>query len=458
MEDSRVSTQKEGRDGAGDMTSGTIWKQILFFSLPLLVGNVFQQLYSMVDTIIVGRFLGTTALAAVGATGAITFLILGFAMGMAAGFAVIVAQKFGAGDEEGVKKSVGTAIWLAIILTVILTIVAVSTARLLLKFMNTPDDIIDLSQRYITIIYAGIGASVYYNLIASIVRALGDSRTPLYFLIFSSIFNILLDLYLIAWCGMGVGGAAFATVFSQLLSAVLCTIYSVRKFPLLRLKKRHMAWDRPLAWEELRVGLPMAFQYSITAFGVMILQSAVNQFGSTVIAAYTAATKVEMLVNQLTNSLGMAMATYVGQNVGAKRWDRVRSGVTVSIVMSLIYSAIAMMILIFAGGWITSLFTTEPTEEILYYSRTYLNTIAIFMPALGLLYVFRNSLQGMGDGFVPMCGGLAELLTRFVISSTLPAYLGYLGVCLASPLAWVAAALVVIIRYLTWMRKIRRQE
>ncbi len=430
-----------------DMTSGNAWRQIFFFSLPLLVGNVFQQLYSMVDTIIVGRFVSVKALAAVGSTGAISFLVLGFAMGMTAGFSVIIAQRFGAGDEEGVRKSIGMAIWLSVITMAVLTALAIATARPLLEFMNTPEDIIGDALVYIIIIYGGIGASIYYNLIASIVRALGDSKTPLYFLLFSSGLNIVLDLVLIIFFHMGVAGAGIATVFSQLLAAVLCTIYSVKKFELIRLSRRHMRWNRQLAKAELGVGLPMAFQYSITAVGVMVLQGALNRFGSSVIASYTAASKVEAVVTQPFNALGMAMTTYCGQNVGAGKWDRVRRGMKICTVMCMVTVAVAMAVNIFAGSWCTALFMTEPTKEILSYAQTYLNTIAVFYPALGLLYVYRNGLQGMGDGLFPMLGGLGELLARLAVATVLPGLMGYMGICMASPVAWCAATAVLLARY-----------
>ncbi|MBS5523044.1 MAG: MATE family efflux transporter [Clostridiales bacterium] len=436
-----------------DMTSGNAWRQIFFFSLPLLVGNVFQQLYSMVDTIIVGRFVSVKALAAVGSTGAISFLVLGFAMGMTAGFSVIIAQRFGAGDEEGVRKSIGMAIWLSVITMAVLTALAIATARPLLEFMNTPEDIIGDALVYIIIIYGGIGASIYYNLIASIVRALGDSKTPLYFLLFSSGLNIVLDLVLIIFFHMGVAGAGIATVFSQLLAAVLCTIYSVKKFELIRLSRRHMRWNRQLAKAELGVGLPMAFQYSITAVGVMVLQGALNRFGSSVIASYTAASKVEAVVTQPFNALGMAMTTYCGQNVGAGKWDRVRRGMKICTVMCMVTVAVAMAVNIFAGSWCTALFMTEPTKEILSYAQTYLNTIAVFYPALGLLYVYRNGLQGMGDGLFPMLGGLGELLARLAVATVLPGLMGYMGICMASPVAWCAATAVLLARYFIWMHK-----
>lgn len=441
-----------------EMTAGKPWKLIFFFSIPLLIGNVFQQLYSMVDTIIVGRFVSTQALAAVGSTGAISFLVLGFAMGITGGFSIVVAQKFGARDEEGVRSGIGMGIWLSILTTVILTVIAVATARPLLLLMNTPEDILDDAILYIVIIYIGIGASVYYNFIASIVRALGDSRTPLYFLLFSSALNIILDLVLIIVFHMGVAGAGIATVFSQLLAAVLCTLYSVKKYEILRLHRRHMRWNWNLGKSELKVGIPMACQFSITAVGVMVLQGALNRFGSDVIAAYTAASKVESLVTQPFQALGITMATYCGQNIGAGKWNRVRKGMNACVLMCMVTVVAAMAINVFGGSWCTALFMTDPSKEILSYAQTYLNVIAIFYPILGLLYVYRNGLQGMGDALFPMLGGLGELLARLAVATILPSFMGFMGICAASPVAWVAATAVLLIRYFTWSRRWPREE
>lgn len=436
-----------------DMTKGSPWRLILFFSMPVLLGNLFQQLYSMVDTVIVGRFVGTQALAAVGSTSAISFLVLGFSWGVTGGFTVIVSQKFGAKNEEDVKKSIGTAIVLCLIIVAIVTVLALLTSKPLLKLMNTPQDIFDDAYLYCIIIYIGTGASVFYNLAAAIIRALGDSRTPLYFLIFSSVLNIILDLFLILVFKMGVAGAGIATVFSQLVSAILCTIYSLKKFKILRLKKRHFAWNKALAAAELKVGIPMACQFSITGVGIMVLQGALNVFGSTVIASYTAASKVEVLVTQPFNALGMAMSTYCGQNVGAGDWHRVKKGVNTGMGLIMASAALAMVINIFAGEWCTSLFINNPTPEILGYGRTYLLIIAFFYPMLATLTIYRSSLQGLGDGLFPLIGGIGEFMARFLVAIILPRFIGFYGICAASPVAWCTASGILVYRYVTWVCK-----
>lgn len=430
-----------------DMTKGTPWKLIVAFSIPLLIGNIFQQLYSMVDTIIVGRFVSVEALAAVGSTGSMSFLILGFVMGITSGFSVICAQRFGAKDEDGVRRSVAMSIMLCVIATVILTIVSVVSADPMLALMNTPANIFEDASVYIKIIYAGLFASVYYNMISSVLRALGDSKTPLYFLLVSSILNVVLDLVFIINFGMGAAGAAIATVISQLVSAVLCTIYTAKRYKVLKLKKEDFRFDWLFACSHLNIGLPMAFQFSVTAVGVMVLQSALNVFGSTAIAAYTAASKVEMLVTQPFATLGITMATYCGQNKGANAFERIHTGMNSCVIMCMITCVVASMINIFAGHTFTQLFMSTNEEAVFAYSQQYLTMIAIFYPALGVLYIYRNGLQGMGESLVPMLGGVVEFIARLAICLFLPATLGYTAICIASPAAWVATSVLLVWKY-----------
>lgn len=293
-----------------DLTDGKPGKLILFFTIPLLIGNLFQQFYSMADTIIVGRTINVYALAAVGATGAISFLILGFVQGITSGFSVITAQRVGADDEEGIRRSVATSLILSVGATIVFTILSVFTARPLLELMRTPSDIIDDAYRYIIVIYYGIVAAVFFNLFSSILRALGDSKTPLLFLIVACAINIVLDFVCILTFHMGVAGAGWATIIAQAVSAVLCLFYSLKKFPVLRLKKEDFAFSWRFAWEHLRIGIPMAFQFSIIAIGVMIMQAALNDFGSQTVAAFTAASKIENIVTQPLNSLGVTASVF----------------------------------------------------------------------------------------------------------------------------------------------------
>lgn len=430
-----------------DMTRGNPVKLILLFSIPLLIGNIFQQFYSMVDTIIVGRFVGVDALAAVGSTGSMVFLVNGFATGLTSGFAVIVSQKFGAKDEKGLRKSVSSAVTLTVISVVIVTLISLICGKPLLKLMNTPDNIMADAYTYIKIIYGGLVTTVAYNLIASILRALGDSKTPLYFLIISSVLNVILDLVFIINFKMGVAGAAYATIISQGVSAILCLIYTYKKFTILRLKKEDFKVKKRYYYKHLKIGIPMALQFSITAIGIMTVQGALNVFGSTVIASYTAASKALQLVMQPAITFGVTMATYCGQNLGAREYGRIKDGVKACTKISIITSIVAGAVLIFLGKYFVMMFITNPDAEILKYAQQVLDISAIFFIPLGLIFIYRNALQGIGDSFIPMMAGAYELIARAIVAFTLPRYLEFWGICLADPVAWFAAAIPLGITY-----------
>lgn len=430
-----------------DMTKGNPVKLILLFSIPLLIGNVFQQFYSMVDTIIVGRFVGVDALAAVGATGSMVFLVNGFATGLTSGFAVLVSQKFGAKDENGLRKAVASAVTLTVISVIVVTLVSLIGAKPLLKLMNTPENIMGDAHTYIKIIYGGVVATVAYNLIASILRALGDSKTPLYFLIVSSVLNVILDLVFIINFKMGVAGAAYATIISQGVSAILCLIYTYKKFVILRLKKEDFNVKRKYYHKHLKIGIPMALQFSITSIGIMTVQAALNVFGSIVIASYTAASKALQLVMQPAITFGVTMATYCGQNLGAKEYGRIKEGVKECTKISIITSIIAGAVLIFLGKYFVMMFISNPDAEILKYAQQVLDISAIFFIPLGLIFIYRNALQGIGDSFVPMMAGVYELVARAIVAFTLPRYLDFMGICLADPVAWFAAVIPLGITY-----------
>ncbi|MSS63060.1 MATE family efflux transporter [Velocimicrobium porci] len=437
-----------------DMTVGKPGRLILLFTIPLIIGNIFQQLYSMVDTIIVGRYVGVSALASVGLTGPMSFLILGFVMGLTGGFAVIVAQRFGAKDEDGLRHAVAISIYLCVFFTIVLTAIGMGTAKIILIAMNTPEDVLTDAYIYIMIIFAGIGATFLYNMIACILRALGDSRTPLYFLIFSSIVNIVLDLVLIINFNMGVAGAGIATVISQGLSGILCVIYTKRKYPILKFQKKDFRFDWTLIQKHLTIGLPMAFQFSITAVGVIILQGALNLFGADYIAGFTAANKVEQLVSQPANSFGTTMANYTGQNLGAGKYERIKEGTRKCSIITLAFAVLAALIVFYFGKDLTLLFVKEGNAKVLKASREYLNTIAVFLPVLSLLFVYRNVLQGMGRSFVPLMAGVAELVARTIGAITFPAILGFVGICIAGPFAWILATIPLAIAYFTVMKRI----
>ncbi len=444
---------KSRTQGGKDMTKGEPFKLILWFSVPLLLGNIFQQFYSMVDTIIVGKILGTQALAAVGTTGPLNFLVLGFASGITSGFAVLVAQRFGAGDERGMRKAVASAVELALLITVVLTLASTLGARGLLQLINTPEDIFQGAYNYIVVIFGGLFTMMLYNMLACLLRAIGDSKTPLYFLIISSVLNVVLDLVFIINFKMGVAGAAWATVISQGVSGVLCFLYMMKKYPMMRLKKEDFMADKWMYGRHLFIGLPMAFQFSITAIGTVILQGALNLFGSVTIAAYTAACKVESLVTQPALSFGVTMANYSGQNLGADRVDRIKEGVTKCSILTLAFAVLASLILIFFGEPLTRLFIDGNQQGVVDTAMIYLKICAMFFPFLNMIFVYRNMLQGVGKSFMPLMAGVFELIARAVVSFTLPGVLGFTGICLAGPIAWMAAAIPLGITYFIEIKK-----
>lgn len=430
-----------------DMTTGSPVKLILFFSIPLLIGNIFQQFYSMVDTIIVGKFLGVKALAAVGSTSSMSFLILGFILGLCSGFSVLISQRFGANDNEGLKEAIASSIILSIAMAIIITIISIFTAKPLLRLMNTPKDIINDSYSYIVIIYAGTFAAFFYNMISSILRSIGDSKTPLYFLIVSSILNIVLDLVFIINFKIGVAGAAYATVISQGVAGLLCLIYTAKKYPILKLEKKHFITGTKHFVTHLKIGLPMALQFSITAIGVIILQSAINSFGSNVVAAHTAASKVEQLVMQPSITFGVTMATYCAQNLGAGNIERIKEGVKKCTMINIIIGLISGFILILFGEFFIKMFISNSDNSVIDTAKLYLTTVSIFFIPLSLIFIYRNALQGMGYTFIPMMAGFYELLARTVVAFTLPTFIGYLGICIASPVAWLSAAIPLAFDY-----------
>ena len=439
-----------------NMTEGNPLKIILLFSVPVLLGNIFQQFYSMVDTIIVGRYLGEEALAAVGSTGCIIFLVLGFANGVAQGFGVMISHAYGAKDHKLLKHYVALSLILTVIISVILTVITVLSSRQLLIWMNTPANIFEMANDYIQVIYAGIILTMAYNVAAGILRGIGDSKTPLYFLILSSFLNIFLDIFLIVTIPLGTAGAAYATVISQGVSAILCFIYMFRKFDILKIKREDIYIDRAGVRNLLSVGIPMALNYSVTAIGTMIFQSAVNIFGSSVVAAYTAASKVCNIATQTMPTLGTAMATYCGQNLGAGKFDRIFAGMKQAFFLCFAAAGLGAAICSFGGRFIISWFISNPTEEIFNYAMQYLHIISIYMLPLAWIFVYRNALQGLGEGFVPMISGVVELVSRYVIILFFAEPFGYEGVCYADPAAWVTTGVLLILTYFSWKRKIQK--
>lgn len=440
-----------------DMTKGKPLALMVKFMIPLIIGNIFQQFYSMVDTIIVGKYVGVQALAAVGATGTISFLIIGFMQGITTGFTVLTAQRFGAGDTEGVKVSVGNAYFLSVIVTIVMTAVSVACMDGLLHLMHTPQDIYEMSREYILIICWGMCSNILYNLLASILRAVGNSKVPLYFLVLSAVLNIVLDLVLILNFGMGVAGAAVATVISQGVSGVLCFIYMLKKVPLLRVEKRHLRPDYFCIRNEMSIGLPMALQFSITAVGTIMVQSALNILGSTVVAAYTAAVKVEQLMTQPFMAVGVTLATYCAQNRGVNDFARIRTGVKIANVMSAVYGIVIAVILINTFQYIIPLFVSENLEEITAYGRTYMKVCGSCFIPLGMIFIFRNALQGCGFSLMPMLGGVMELVSRAAMAFVAARHESFIGVCFANASAWLTTGIFLWIAYLVIIKRAEKR-
>lgn len=435
-----------------DMTAGNPTKIILDFTFPIFIGNVFQQFYNMADTVIVGKFVGTKALAAVGSTGTIMFLILGFVLGMTAGFTVLTAQKFGAGDMKAMRQTVGGAAVLSILVTIVLTAGSMLFMKPLLHFMHTPADIFDDAYSYIMIICAGIAAQMLYNLLASVLRALGNSKVPLYFLILSALLNIVLDLVLIIVFHLGAPGAAYATVISQGVSGVLCLVYIVKKIPVLHLERDDWKPKAHLLKIQLGIGIPMALQYSITAIGTMMVQTSLNLLGSGLVAAFTAASKIEQVVTQAYVALGTTMATYCAQNIGAGKVQRIRSGFRSATIMSFVYAVISGILIMTVGKYMTYLFVSGDVAEIMASVDIYLKCVGIFFIPLAVVNLYRNGIQGMGYGILPMMAGVAELVGRGIVAVIAAGKRSYVGVCLASPIAWIFAAALLIVMYFYIMK------
>lgn len=421
-----------------DMTQGNPMRLLLLFAIPVLAGNVFQQFYNMVDSIIVGKFVGVDALAAVGSTGSLMFLIIGFSMGLTVGYSMIISQRFGAGDEEGVRKAVALSIVLSLVIGIFITILGVLVARPLLVLMQSPPETLEDATTYLTMMFVGVLASVYYNLFSSVLRALGDARTPLYFLILSSLLNVVLDLVFVICFHWGVFGVALATVLAQLFSAIVSGIYMFTRLPILRLSREDFRWDPFMVRELVRMGLPAAFQNSVISLGVLVLQVVVNTMGAQSMAAYTSATKIHQVASQTMMSVGVAIGTFVGQNKGAERYERIRIGVRCGLVLTTVIGIIGCIVMHLFSKPLVSLFVSAGETEVLNISSLHLHTISYFYILLGGLFVYRYALQGMGNAMIPMFSSFMEIVVRVPICLLFYGVIhaGYVSVPIADSLTW----------------------
>lgn len=451
--------EKMKKSTAKDMTSGNPLKLFVSFMLPLLCGLLFQQFYNMVDTVIVGKFLGVNALAGVGSTGSINFLVIGFCTGICAGFAIPIAQKFGQKDFEGLKIYTANIFLLSAAFSVVLTVLTTLLCKNILKFMNTGEDIFNEAYNYIFYIFLGIPAIILYNMLSCIMRSLGDSKSPVFFLLISSVLNIVLDLLTVTVFGMGVEGPALATVISQGVSGILCFIYMMKKFDILRLKREELKIDISAIKTLCSMGVPMGLQYSITAIGSIVLQTAVNGLGTIYVAAVTAGGKVNQLFMCFFDALGATTATFAGQNIGAGKLDRIKKGIAASMIIGACFCVVAIAVIFFFGYDIAAMFLDSTDAaivgDVLKNAEKFLITNGSFYIVLVLLHALRFTIQGLGFSRVAIFAGGFEMLARSVVALLLVPRFAFGAVVFANPAAWFAANVFLVPCYFSVMKSLR---
>ena len=441
-----------------DMTSGSPAKLIFGFAIPMFLGLLFQQFYSMVDTLIVGKFLGVNPLAGVGSTTSLNFMVLGFCMGVCNGFAIPVAQMFGAKEEHRLRKYVTNGAWLCIGLSVVLTLIVVLACRTILTVMDTPEEIFEYAYIYIVIVFAGIPCTFLYNILAGIIRSLGDSKTPVLFLAIASAINIGLDLIFVLLFGMGVEGPAIATVLAQGISGIICLFYMYRKFPVLHASRDEWKPELHYMGKLCFIGIPMGLQYSITAIGSLVLQTAVNGLGAMVVAGVTAAQKINMFISCPIESLGQTMAPYTGQNMGAGKLDRIGKGLKSASLIGFLMSAICFLIAALFGKQLTLLFVDAGETAIIAYSYEFLLFCTGGYCLLTLVNTVRFTIQGMGFSVFAILSGIMEMIARTLAALVVARKLGYIGICLAHPMAWLFADVFLIPAFFWCRKKVAKQR
>ena len=426
------------------LTVGTPWKVMVLFAIPLLIGNVVQQMYQVVDAMVVGQHLGVNALAAVGSTGSMLFLLIGFAQGMTQGFSIPLAQAFGAGDAEGVRRSVAAGTILTAISSLLLMVSAPLFARPFLALLQTPPELLDDATEFAVINFLGVGAIMFFNYLSAIIRAIGDSRTPLVFLTIACLINVALVVLFVQFLEFGVAGAALATVIAQLISVIACLIYLMRSIPVLHTRKSDWKVDRALLGKHLHIGLPMGFQMSIVAIGTLAVQVRLNMLGTNAVAAFTTAMRVDGLAVFCLASLGLAVATFVAQNYGAGHMERIRVGVRQALIISVGISVVMSFTLITFGEPILQMFVGEDAQIVVSMAHEYLVINGMLYVLLGVLFITRNALQGLGRTLAPTVSGLLELGMRVAAAIVLGDLFGFTGVVWGTPLAWIAAICLLV--------------
>ncbi|WP_455195123.1 MATE family efflux transporter [Eubacterium ramulus] len=435
------------------LTEGTPWKQILLFSIPIFWGNVFQLLYSLVDTKIVGSTLGTEALAAVGSVSTLHTLMTGFLNGLTLGFSLITAMCFGAKNRKRLKKSFATAISLGVLTTAILVVALMIFLHPVLNLLHVPQAQFEMAYAYISVLIVGLFATLFYNLCANTLRAIGDALTPLIFLIVATVSNIGLDYLFILGFQLGVQGAAYATVLAQLLSVVLCLIRIFRKFPILHIQKVDFRFERELIAEMYKSGLSMGLMSCLVGIGTILLQSAINTLGTTVIVAHTAARKVFELVSLPNSVLGSAMATYCGQNYGARRFDRIRQGIRASLIIAAVWAVVVFLICHTIEGKLIQFVASTTNPDVIYWGSTYLKVDMSFIVICGVIVILRNSMQGFGDRVIPVFSSCIELAGKIIFAFVFAPMFAYWGIIWAEPVVWIAMVIPLIVKVVHVLKK-----
>lgn len=446
------------KENTKNLTEGNPWKLILCFSLPLMLGNIFQQLYTVVDTAVVGKGLGVEALAALGASDWLNWMMLGMLQGFTQGFGILMAQKFGSGEYKRLRQVVANSILLSVLIAVVMTSCGELFLEPILKLLNTPDDIRPITVSYLRIIFGGLPVVIAYNMAASILRSLGNGKTPLVAMIIASLTNIGLDILFVIGFEWGVEGAAAATVIAQCISALYC-FWHIRKITVLHMSRADWKFEGVLCGNLMKLGVPMAFQNTIIAVGGMIVQSIVNGFGVTFIAGYTATNKLYGVLEVAATSYGFAMTTYSGQNLGAGKTDRISKGIRAGMVIAMITSAVIAACMILFGKAILSCFITVDGEQgakALAVAYHFLALMSVWLPVLYVLHISRSCIQGLGNTILPMVSGIAEFIMRTGSAMLLPGIVGSVGVMYAEILAWIGADLILVPSYFVVMRKLKK--
>lgn len=440
-----------------DMTSGSPAKLIFGFAIPMFLGLLFQQFYSMVDTLIVGKFLGVNPLAGVGSTSSLNFMVLGFCMGVCNGFAIPVAQMFGAKEEHRLRRYVTNGAWLCIVFSIVMTLVVVAVCRPVLVLMQTPEEIFEYAYVYIVIVFWGIPCTFLYNILAAIIRSLGDSKTPVIFLAISSGINIVLDLVFVLLFGMGVEGPAIATVLAQGVSGIICLWYMYRKFPVLHASREEWRPEFSYMGKLCYIGIPMGLQYSVTAIGTLVLQAAVNGLGAAVVAGVTAGQKINAFIQCPLEALGQTMAPYAGQNMGAEKYDRIGKGLKSAVGMGFAVSVLCFVLAIFFGKQLTMLFVDASETTIISYSYQFLLYCTGGYCLLTLVNTVRFTIQGMGFSVFAILSGIMEMIARILAATVVVQMIGFAGTCLAHPMAWLFADVFLIPAFFWCRKKVAKQ-